>query len=322
GQVCLRDRLTGEEKLLGNPIRAEDAHRVACQQWVSGGSRVVFHGERDGKWIIVSVDLKTGQERVLAQDRLAGWGQPDSDIVPLYGLHWNPGEHRDLELLDVGSGKIRTVLKMDAVKSKYPEWYGKNFGDQSTSIFFPVLSPDLKRVFFKMAANKDGDPRSGGASARQGLVCYSLADEKFLYMNPRWGHPSWQPDSRMITEAGNLVYDSNDGAMQRVPGLPSCSGDHPSVSPDGRLRVTDTTMDKLGGDKKNWGIVLADARGTNHIVLHQFDDSKGASSWRRSHPHPIFSSDNRRIYFNVSSDKWTTLYVAERATQRRPNTKE
>ena len=59
------------------------------------------------------------------------------------------------------------LLEVDALKAAYPDWYAKSFGDGSPSIFFPVLSPDLKRVFFKMALSTGGDPRSKAASARQ-----------------------------------------------------------------------------------------------------------------------------------------------------------
>jgi hypothetical protein len=46
-------------------------------------------------------------------------------------------------------------------------------------------------------------------------------------------------------------------------------------------------------------------------VLHHFDNSRGARSWRKNHPHPIFSGDGRRIYFNVNEGEWTRLHVAE-----------
>jgi hypothetical protein len=312
GTVMIRDRHSGEERQLTRELHVEDAHRAACQQWVSGGRRVVFHGERDSQWFVGCTDLDTGRERVLVQDRLSCWGRPDADIVPLYGLHWNPGEHRNLELVNVGTGELKTVVTLKELRETYPAWWDKSFGDATPSIFFPILSPDLSRVYFKMALPKNGDPRSSAASARQGLICYSLAEHRFLYMNERWGHPSWMPDSRHIAEAGNLVYDSNDGAMSRLPGLPSCHGDHPSVSNDGRLRVTDTTMEKFGGTENDWGIVLADAKGGSYVILHRFPNNRGAQSWRRSHPHPVFSADGRRIYFNVSEGQWTRLFVAER----------
>ena len=76
---------------------------------------------------------------------------------------------------------------------------------------------------------------------------------------------------------------------------------------------TDTTMVRLEGVATDWAVVVADARGTNRVVIHQFANSRSAASWQRSHPHPVFSQDDRRIRFNVSSGPWTQLYVAERA---------
>lgn len=311
GDVRVRNRATGEEKTLARDVHVEDAHRVACQQWVSNGKRVVYHGERDGEWYVTVVDVETATARDLAKGRLAGWGQPNADLVPLYGPHWNPGAHRDLELVNVESGEIRTALAVDAVKKAYPEWYQKSFGEKPASIFFPILSPDLKRVFFKMAAAEGGEVRTKEASVRQGLVCYSLDQERFLYMNPRWGHPSWERDSKTIVETSFHLFDSDNGKEQQLPGLPNPRGDHPSASPDGKLIVTDTTMDVLVGDAKDWAVIVADARGTNYVVIHKFDNSHGAASWRRSHPHPVFSADGRRIYFNVNSGIWTQLHVAE-----------
>jgi Tol biopolymer transport system component len=129
------------------------------------------------------------------------------------------------------------------------------------------------------------------------------------------------------------VFDSNDGSVKANPGMPTkaarakaaaeskpapefplrdVSGDHPSVSPDGRLVVTDTIMTSFGGARNEWGVVLADANGTGQLMLHHFDNSHGARSWRVSHPHPVFSADGKRIYFNVSDGQFTRLHVAER----------
>ena len=332
GEVVVRDRASGEEKIVATNINAEDAHRVACQQWVSGGRRVVFHGERDGEWNTWCVDLDTMKERVLAHNQLAGWGRPNADIIPLYSPHWKLGAHPDLDLINVATGEKTTSVTVDALKQAYPDWFAKAFGEGRPSIFFPILSPDLKRVFFKMALKTGEDPRSKSASAREGLVCYSIAEKRFLYMNPKWGHPSWQPDSRHITEMHFTVFDSNDGSMKANPGMPTkaarakataegkpapefplrdVSGDHPSVSPDGKIVVTDTIMTSFGGARNEWGVVLADTKGTGQIVLHHFDNTHGAKSWRVSHPHPVFSADGKRIYFNVSDGEFTRLFVAE-----------
>lgn len=311
GYVCMRNQFTGVEKTLGRELNTEDAHRAACQQWVSGGRHVVFHGEREGQWFTAVADVATGHERLLAKDRLAGWGQPNADVVPLYGLHWKPGVHRDLELANVVSGEIKTVVTADALKQTYPDFLKKNFKDKPVSIFFPVLSPDLNHIFFKLSTPADGDARSKQASTRLGMVCYSLHDQKFLRADSRWGHPAWHPNSKLIVEAGNLLIDSKTGTTQRILGLPYMGSGHPSASPDGKLMVSDATMDRLGGSAKEWGVMVADLQGTNHVIIHSFGNSRGANSWRRSHPHPIFSADGKRIYFNVSSGPYTQLYVAE-----------
>lgn len=312
GELRILDRATGEERVLARNINTEDAHRAACQQWASRGKRVVYHDVRDGEWVVAAVDVESGKERVLARQRQLCWGQANSDLVPIYGQHWNPGAHRDLELANVETGEIHTAVTADAVRAKYPELVAKLFGEKLISVFFPILSPDLKRVFFKLASAGNGDFRSSKASTRLGLVCYDLESKRFLFATENWGHPAWHPDSRTIVQKGNYLMDSsNNGSARRIPDLPGFLGDHPTASPDGKLMVTDATMEKFGGTEKEWGVALSDICGKNHIILHRFDNSRGAKSWRKSHPHPVFNPDGRRIYFNVSSGDWTQLYVAE-----------
>ena len=55
--------------------------------------------------------------------------------------------------------------------------------------------------------------------------------------------------------------------------------------------------------------------GEKWALVDSFDQSRGAKSWRRNDPHPAFSSDGRRIYYNVSDSQFTRLYVAEAAQE-------
>jgi hypothetical protein len=312
GGVCMIDRDTGREEVLARGVNVEDAHRAACQQWISGGKRVAYHDVRDGRWLVAVVDVDTGREAIVARDRQLAFGQPSGDLLPLYSPHWEPGDYRDLEILDVVTGDRRTVATADAVRRAYGPWVRKEFGDGPISIFFPVLSPDLKRVFFKIATPGEArDFRSEKASHREGLVCYDLERSRFTIQRERWGHPAWHPDSRRIINVDNQMIDSDDGAVVRIPDEPRLPGCHPSVSPDRKLFVMDGPLTTLGGKKDEWGVVVGDLRGRRHEIVHRFDNSHGAKSWRRSHPHPVFSADGRRIYFNVSSGDWTQLYVAE-----------
>ena len=313
GKVCMIDRATGKETVLADNVHTEDAHRVACQQWLSGGKRVVFHEVVDKKWRVVVVDVESLKKTIVAEDHQLAFGQPSGDWVPMYGCHWNPGPYRDLEVWDATTGKTRTMAKIADVQAKYGEWLNKEFAGKPTSIFEPTLSPDLKRVFFKIAAGNGGDNyMTKGASHREGLVCYSFEKNELTWQFGRWGHPAWHPDSKHIMEIGNILYDADGGQSSRIKGLPYLRGSHPSVSPDGKLTVTDGEAESAGSKKGDWGIVVGDMRGDKWALVHSFDQSKGAKSWRVSHPHPAFSADSKRIYFNMSDGPFTRLMVAER----------
>jgi hypothetical protein len=309
GEVRILQRATGEERVLAQDVTTEDAHRSACQQWISNGRRVVFHDYRDGHWVVVAVDIETRAQRVLARDRMVSWGQPQGTVVPIYGPHYDPKALRDLELLDVESGDRRTVLTAGEVRNAYPDLVASQYGDRQFSIYFPVLSPNQQRVFFKLAAPDGGDFRSKEASTRQLLFVYDLAAKRFLFGHKNWGHPAWHPNSRQVLNVGPVVIDSELGTIKPVPGLPRFPGSHPSFSPSGQLFATDM---KVSADGR-WGVAVGAVSGKEHEVIHTFDNSKGATSWRVSHPHPVFSPDGRRVYFNVNATQWTQLFVAERA---------
>ena len=315
GEIRVLERATGKERVLASHINVEDAHRAACQQWTSGGAHIAFHNVlENGEWNVVVIDSNTGDCRVLAKDRQLGYGHPSHNLVPLYGLHWQQGEHSGLELLHTDTGEIElTNLTADAVRKAYPNWVAEKFADQPISIFFPLLSPDCSRVLFKVATPHGGDYRSLGASSRFGLLCYDLKQSKFLFRHDDWGHPAWHPNSQHIINMGGQVINSATGAVDKIPRYPTCSVEHPSYSPNGKLFTVDTKTDGhlYNGPKGSWAVLLGSINNCEAETVYQFDNAQGAQSWRPSHPHPVFSPDGKRIYFNVSDSRWTRLHVAE-----------
>lgn len=314
GSIVMLDRASGRETVLAEDVHTEDAHRAACQQWLSGGRRVAFHEVVGKRWRVMVVDTATLEKKVVAEDHQVGFGRPDGDLLPLYGCHWNPGPYRDLEIWNAATGDLHSAVKATEVTAKYPDWVQREFRGQSTSIFFPVLSPDLNRVIFKLAAGRGGDEyMSGSASHRQGTFCYDFRQGACIWQRNQWGHPAWHPDSHHLIEVGPVLFDtSSPGSSAKLPGIPNLSGSHVGVSPDGTLMVCDGESAKVGGQPQEWGILVGDLRGESWALLHSFCQTRGARSWRRSHPHPIFSADSRRIYYNVSDGEFTRLFVAER----------
>lgn len=317
GDICVLERATGQERVLVRDVTTEDAHRVACQQWTRDGNAVAFHEFKDGVWQVCVVDIADGKVRTLARDRQLAFGSPTGEWLPIYGCHWNPGEHRDLELVNAATGEIKTVATAKQLKEQYGPWIEKTFEGKEVSIFFPVVSPDQSRIFFKVAAGNGGDNfRSSKASVRRGLVVYDRDSERFAYFNQRWGHPGWHPDSRQIIDIGPVVYDTESGKGKRIADQPSMPGSHPSIMPDGRHYITDGEMKSFPGDNpKEWGVIVGslDQPETPPALVHRFVNSQGARTWRHNHPHPISNADGTRIYFNVNSGPWTQLYVAEKA---------
>jgi hypothetical protein len=314
GQLVVVERATGQRRVVARIAKVEDAHRAACQQWSDGGRGIAFHDCRAGRWLVAVADPATGAERILAQDRQLGFGAVADHRVPIYGCHWNPGAHRDLEFADVRDGTVTTAVAIADVVSTYGDWVRKEFVDDAVSVFFPVVSPDGRKVFFKVARGRGGDDFRGmDASHRDGKVVWDLAAGRPIRLLPTWGHPSWAPDSGGIFEKGNVLTTLVDGAnRQFAKGSPS---DHPSLSPDGRLFVTDADISRREGSRPGeWGIIVGStADDGTWIVVHRFLNTGGATSWRHPHPHPAFSADGRRIYFNVSEGPWTRLHVAEAA---------
>jgi len=317
GDLRVIERATGAETIVAKGITAEDAHRGACQQWSNGGKSIVYHDCRGSRWFVVSVELKTLKETILAEDHQIGFGRADQPWVPIYGCHWNPGAYRDLELVHVETRERKTVVKVEQVLTDCAAYVKKIFGEKPISIFFPVMSPDGTKVFFKLAAGSGGsDFRSKAASVREGKVVYALptaAGEMgtFIRLFESWGHPAWHPDSSGILEKGNVVFSITSGQGRQLVKTPT---DHPSFSPDARFFTSDADVSKRDfGKPGDWAVVVAPTQGMSFAVVDQFQNTKGAASWRRNHPHPAFSPDGKRLYYNVNKGEWTELYCAERA---------
>ena len=281
GRIILHERATGKEETLADNLSVEDAHRAACQQWLSGGQRIAFHTVSDsGECAVHVVDLATRDAKIVATGRLLGFGQPLSDLVPLYGPHWNPGEHRGLELLNVATGQIEvTKLTPEAIRAAYPDWIAGQYGEQPISLFFPLLSPDASRVLFKLAAPAGGDFRTSEASKRVGLFGYDLKHSRFLFQQASWGHPAWHPNSRDVLNTNGRVTNSDTGQITLVPGRNRFPGSHPSYSPDGKLFTTDVQLgdEPFDGPAGSWGVVVGEIATGEFVKLHQFDNSQARS---------------------------------------------
>jgi hypothetical protein len=309
GAVCIRHRLTGEERVLAPHVESEDAHRQACQQWADGGRRVVYHSCHEGPWRVYAADPATGATTILAEHCLLGWGQPHSALIPLYGLHWDATSLHDLELLDLHTGRRRTAVTAAALQAAYPEWVARTYGDRPLALFFPILDPGLRRVLFKVASPAGGHFRSPQGSLRHGFFIYDLAQQRFTVQRHDWGHPAWHPTAPRLINVPNVVIDADTAAETLLPLVPRFPGSHPAWHPSGALYVSDTKAAPFTGQDGHWGLAIVRADGLAWRLLDTFDYRGGAASWRPAHPHPSFSADGARLYSNRVAGPWAQLTV-------------
>lgn len=311
GDICILERLTGRTVTLAKQITVEDAHRQAMQQWSCDGHYVVFMQPVDSQWQIVRVDCNTLEKTVLFTGAQLFCGLGHHQEVPLYGMPWAPGDHVDLLMLDVVSGKTRTVVSCDQVCRDFASDIAKLFaGRQPDSIAYPVISPDGTRVFFKLSCVHDGNYQSANASLREGLFVYDLTDGSPIGVYPSWGHPAWMPDSRYILRM-NTIIDTHTMQTHQIDWYPGQSNSHANPSPDGTMLVMDVARDEFTEHEFHWAIVVGDYRADWCRIHTDPARRHGTTSWRPVHPHPVFNQNGTRIYFNANMGDWTTLCVAQ-----------
>lgn len=316
GMIALVHREAGELTIVDESVEVEDPHRQANQQWVCNGEYVVYMALRGDEWVVVRADPRDRSTAEMCRGRQLGWGRPDLDEVPLYGPHWDPGGYRDVEMLNVRTGVVRTVLRADRVLAEHRSFVDGLFGtgtadSGAASLFFPTLSPDGQRVFLKLAVPQDGRFRSRQGSLRDGLLVYDLTEDRALGARAKWAHPCWYSDSRHILQR-DMVFDVESSNTRPVPNLPRLDGSHAMPSPDDALMVADYVRPDDRDSGRVWSVLLADLRCGAHETIHVAPtDGDGTESWRKPHPHPTFNAGGDRIYFNVNRGTWSTLHVAE-----------
>lgn len=311
GDICIVHRDTGRCVKVDQEVHVEDAHRQAMQQWCANGHYLVYMKHHHNRWQVVRVDVKTLEKTVVFEGAQLFCGVPTKNDVPLYAMPWQPGEYRDLMLLDVCTGKVRTAVTLKQVLTDHASAVKKLFGQQvPDSIAYPVISPDGSRVFFKLSCVGDGQYRSSQASLREGLFVYDLRTISPLGLYPSWGHPAWMPDSKHILRM-HVVIDTDTMQVRSIPWYPQQSNSHASPSPNGQQLVMDVARDDFTAKEYHWAVVVGDMTSQWQRVHTDIAPRHGTTSWRPAHPHPVFNADGSRLYFNANMGQWATLNVAQ-----------
>lgn len=279
------------------------SHTAAEQQWMNN-DEVVFQFSEDDKTYCGVYSISEGTLR-----KVPGGIRMFSDISGL-GLFVDkkPGgsalEHAVCSI-DLSSNQTRRLFtvkdlaainpladkipNLEDVYLKHTKW--SSDGKQFFTVF--TNRPD-NRVKSLFVANADGS--------------------NLRYLCEFGHHPMWSSDSsyiyafRKLPEKGynDLIAYPVDGSEPYIM-LKHARGVHSSISPDNRYLVTDV---------HNWGkegqgaILLYDLSAQDYEVLASFP-LPDKSHETGTHPHPVWSRNGKRVYFNAMHEGQARLFAAE-----------
>jgi TolB protein len=194
--------------------------------WSSDGRSIIYSSERNRKWKIYMLDLKSYREKVLFSSKglnLVGGASSDG-LIPFSSTKDGSSE---IYVLNTSGNKVKKLTR--------------TFGIDVS----PVFSPDGKRIAF--VSNKGGTPQ----------IYVMNADgrgrpKRITFEGNYNTSPAWSPDGKSIVFVGQrhgknqifvVKFDGND--LKQLTSVGNNEG--PSFSPDGYFIAFDSDRDGTHG---------------------------------------------------------------------------
>ena len=317
GQVLVVNADGTDRREVGEPIVAPMGpnwhHGEAAQQWLDD-RRIVHNRVRaDGRPISAIVDVDTGELRTL--DVTVRMIHPSRPLGITSSHEMNLGTGGDGEpqavfKVDLDSGAVRRLFDVNDVLAIHPlaevaRRYDMRFKHTK-------WSPDGTR-FLVVFHNEHLRDVHRGPDRVKSIILADADGGTLRYLGEFGHHPMWSPDGRDVltyerrADGGqSLVARPADGGERRTL-LDPAPGAHGSLDPAATTLVTDTVPGPGGGDGAVFTLDLATgARRTLATFTHP-----PISLDHRVHPHPAWSRDGRRVYFNAAPDGTAQVFAVE-----------
>lgn len=314
GEIRVVDRATGGDRSVAAGIWG-NRHVGPRVQWTDNSTASYCMTEGDRAWTIGVSDIGDQQWRLPGALRMANPCRPLGVTSSHESRVMGTIAHDEvISLMDFTTGQARNLFDRNAILSVHPMRDLLMIAPEQTNIKHTKWSPDGQRlfwVFHNEVAIKEGKrdlPR-----LKSLMVC-DTDGSNLRYVGEFGFHPFWSGDSMSIwaferVSGGHpdiLAYpiDGGDSTVvaQDIP------GSHASLSPDGSRLAIDCFDWPVKGQN---AVVVMDTQTGRRTTVAVFHYRSNVPQHGGCHPHPVWSRDGRRVYFNADETGEPQLYAVE-----------
>ncbi len=284
-------------------------HVGAQARWVGPG-RIAYSPRQQSAGGTVVVDLDSGKRQELPFT-LRSYCEP-TGVGAMIGDAGGHGATHDLarmqtlRLWDSRTGDIRIRLTAERAHAIHPR--RDRFEPARSNFQNAKFSPDGSRVFIVFGTEAYRNMAGGrDYPSIKCLLLMSTDGDDVTYLGEFGHHPMWRPDGSEI-----IAYVGDQGAQHLVrypldgtpaaPFLEDLPGIHASLDRAQRRLVTDVFE---GDDQAR--ILLVDVETGDHHTLTAGRHAQRGHI-RGCHPHPQWSRDESRVFFNMADTGVPQLY--------------
>jgi len=304
GWVVVANRDGSDPQYISDRIKGHD-HDGARQQWIDN-DRVIYGIEDEERSLIYSLSQKTTRKvpgQIGMVSEIHGMGLTHNNYPPskYAAAIRKPSE---VMLMDIEKDATKTLLNENQMLDIHPRRKViENPEYKDLGVFkHPKWSPDGSQFFWVYMLELKGTNTK--------IVKTALLSDKngtdIRYVSEVGQHPMWHTDDSLLSYVRRQGFDHYenpsaqdimDHPIDGSPGTPIVSealGIHGSPSPDGNYFATDIFH---WPEPNTHAVLLYDIASGDYRVLARMN-AEEVDPKHEMHPHPTWSRDGKRIYFN------------------------